>query len=480
MRTRESPGRSDLVNAVKRMSPMNKTRENPKQGLLLQPIGQGEAAWRGYQKVHTASLEMPGLRNLSTRLGDAAPLNGTAILGCVIVTPETAFFMFALRRLGAELSWCSDNRFASDPDVIAYLKASDFEVFAEPNMSEELYYDCMKQAYSRFEDHPSVQIHDDGCDITRYLAENDPAFLRERVWGVTEQTTCGITFLTHLYRKRMLPCPSISVAGAYLKKFDNFFGVQQAITHALTNAGVSIASKKATVIGFGHVGSGAARQLRSLGASVGIVECEITKLARAYFEAFVPRSIEEALADSELILSATGCHMTITGEMIDAHARDGLILGNIGHGLEEIDVEWLQRHGMREEVNPYRAAFTLSDGRVIHSLCEGALVNFVAGQGNPPGELSLTFTATALAQIEFAESRRQGKSRKKPSIYRLSAQAEELCGELNFPQLLPKLYRLSDEQRRYLALDDGPSVHGEDRRPAPIAAFSQPDAKSAD
>lgn len=407
---------------------------------------------RGAQKVLTASLEMPGLLNLVQDYKSESPLDQTAILGCVTLTPQTAIFMFALRELGAELSWCSDNRFASDPEVIAYLQASDFTVFAKPNMSLKLYYDCMKLAYNQLATHPNVQIHDDGCDITRYLAENYPSFLK-RVWGITEQTTCGTTFLTHLYRQKKILCPSIDVAHGYLKGFDNFYGIQQSLIQALTNIGITIASQKISLVGYGVVGEGAASALQNLGASVSIVEQDIVKLVKAHFNGLTPHSIEDAMSTSNMILSATGCLLTITGEMINNYAKDGLILGNIGHGQEEIDIEWLDRNCEKDDINEYRTVYILPDRRKIHLICEGALVNFIAGAGNPSRELSLTFTAAALAQIALVRTR-QGKNPRMPSqICPLSPEIEDQCGKLNFPELVSQLYRLTPQQKEYLNLE---------------------------
>jgi adenosylhomocysteinase len=405
----------------------------------------------GHQKVLTASMEMPGLSNLINYFAGEKPLDGAAILGCVTLTPQTAVFIFTLRELGAELSWCSDNPYASDPDVLAYLKASNFKVFAEHNMSLEEYYKCMVVAAKQLKEHHYVQIHDDGCDMTRYLSNHHPYFLKN-VWGITEQTTCGISFLTNLYRQEKLFCPSIDIAHGFMKKFDNFFGLQQSLLHSLTNIGITIASKKVTVIGYGPVGEGSAKALRSLGASVSIVEHDISKLAKAYFEGFIPRSIEEALSTSDMVLSATGCLLTINGEMINNFAKDGLILGNIGHGREEYDILWLEKNCTRDEINQFRTVFFLADGRKIYSLCDGALVNFLAGSGNPSLELSLTFTAVALAQIELL-STRHGKKYEVPQIYPLSTEIDELCARLNFPELVPKLYCLSKAQKHYLAYD---------------------------
>jgi adenosylhomocysteinase len=92
--------------------------------------------------------------------------------------------------------------------------------------------------------------------------------------------------------------------------------------YALTTVGFTIGSRRVAIVGYGHVGQGVAKALRALGASVGIVEADILKLAQAAWEGFQPLSLEEALSHCDLVLTAGGCAPTITGEMIKNHARE--------------------------------------------------------------------------------------------------------------------------------------------------------------
>jgi adenosylhomocysteinase len=284
-------------------------------------------------------------------------------------------------------------------------------------------------------------------DIFRYIVESRPDFLSQ-ITGLLEQTTCGSNALRRLLAQHDLKVRAVDINNAFLKRFDNRFETQESLLCSLTNTGITIGGKRVAVVGYGVVGEGAAKALRSLGASVAVVEADILKLAQARWEGFIPLTLEEALATSDLVLTATGCAPTITGEMIDANAHSGLILANVGHGREEYDVGWLERHPA-ELFNCYRRAYRLQDGRRIHSLCEGALVNFIAGPANPSGVMSLTFTLCSLVHIEMAAS----EPHKVTGLMAVDESLERLCAELNFPELQAKVYKLSRQQRQYLALE---------------------------
>jgi adenosylhomocysteinase len=126
-----------------------------------------------------------------------------------------------------------------------------------------------------------------------------------------------------------------------------------------------------------------------------------------------------------------------------------LILGNIGHGTGEYDVEWLQEHDC-DILSPYRRSYRLVDGRRVHSLCEGALLNFLAGPANPSHVMSLTFTLCVLAHLSILSGE---TARREPGVYKMSDTVERMCAELHYPEFRDKLYKLSKEQREYLALD---------------------------
>lgn len=80
---------------------------------------------------------MAGLRAVLDGRTDFSDLAGVNVLGCVTVTPGTGVLVLTLAALGANVRWCSDNRFASDDDVVDHLTAEGIPVFARANMTTD-------------------------------------------------------------------------------------------------------------------------------------------------------------------------------------------------------------------------------------------------------------------------------------------------------------------------------------------------------
>lgn len=399
-----------------------------------------------------ALRDMPGLRNIAARSREFSEFAGLNILGCVTVTSETGAFVRTLAALGANVRWCSDNQFASDDDVVCYLAGEGIPVFARSNMSATEYFHAMDRARD-FPNGIDEQIHviDDGADITGHIARSDPTYFG-KVSEITEQTTCGVAELRTLYARGLLPVPAININDCFIKKnFDNYHGVQESLVRGLMTAtGMQLAGKLVSIFGYGSVGKGAAIVLRAVGCRVAIVERDLLKAVQAHFDGFEVFDPVDAVRLPHICITATGCDNTVSAELID-QAGDGLILCNIGHGSAEFDVAYLRELSSPQVVNSFLDAHPIGPERTIYSLCQGALTNLIAGRGNPPAIMSLTFTLHVLAQREFL---RNGEDYAELRVHRLPRHVEVECATLNHPELLGRLYSLSPRQADYLRAHD--------------------------
>lgn len=402
---------------------------------------------RGKQKVQSARKDMLGLIQAINDPKTRGALRGKTMIACITPSPQTGVFFEALHAISANIVACSDNMYAADDDVIGYLKSLGVKIFAKSNMTTDEYFQAMEDTLTTVKDDRDILLMDDGCDITSYIIEKHPEMLGQ-IRGISEQTTCGINFLKSHYKNQDLSVPSIDINHSFTKQwFDNHLGIQQSIVHAFSKCGVTITGKHITVFGYGPVGKGAATALKAHGANVSIVEKDITLLMQAQLEGFIPVDTRTALASSDICISATGCVDTIKGISIEKYARNGLILVNIGHGNAEYDIEYLENHGKKVVFNKYTDLFIQGDGREIYSLCGGALLNFIAGGGNPSTFMSLTFTLTVLAQAEIARGRLDTAA---PGIYPIFEGIEKASVEFNYPHLVPLVYALDEEQKAYL------------------------------
>ena len=86
--------------------------------------------------------------------------------------------------------------------------------------------------------------------------------------------------------------------------------------------------------------------------------------------------------------------------------KDGALLANAGNYAHEIDVAALAATAVEErEVRRHVTEYVLADGRRIHLLAQGALVNIAASDGHPIEIMDLSFTVQALAIHYLARHR---------------------------------------------------------------------------
>lgn len=411
---------------------------------------------KGLGQIKIAERDMPGINNILEAYQDTKPLKGARITGCITVTKETAVLINTLVELGAEIRWCSDNRYAINDEVSAVLAYNGISVFGKRAESLEEYYWCMEQALD-FKDMNGnfigpTQIIDDGCDITRYILENRPEII-PIIKGITEQTTCGIQEIRKIYKESLLNTALINVNDSFIKKyFDNYYGIKESLIVGLHNAlSVQIAGKNVVVYGYGPVGKGCLDAVKGVGGKAHIVEADILKAVQAHMDGFHVVSREEALAIGDIFITATGCIDVITQDDI-RKMKENAVLCNVGHGDKEYDVQSLLNDSniKSKYLNEHALEFKFPNGKKIYSLCEGALLNMIASSGNPPFIMNLTFVSHVLSQIDLHQNPLKYKNN---SIYDLPSESSAMVAKLTFPELYNKLYRWNEVQKKYIGVD---------------------------
>jgi adenosylhomocysteinase len=89
--------------------------------------------------------------------------------------------------------------------------------------------------------------------------------------------------------------------------------------------------------------------------------------------------------------------------------------------------------------------FELPDGRRLHVLARGRLVNIAAGDGHPVEIMDLTFAVQALAAHHLAKN----ASTMQPGLYTIPAEIDELVARAKLASLGVEPERLTEEQIRY-------------------------------
>ncbi len=410
----------------------------------------------GRKQIELAEKEMPGLMTLRERHGKTKPLSGARIAGCLHMTVETAVLIETLQVLGADVRWSSCNIFSTSDSAAAAMAKAGVPVFAWKGETEDEYNWCIEQSLKFGNNQGPNMLLDDGGDLTGIVHTKFPQFLKE-IKGVSEETTTGVHHLYIMAKENGLKIPAINVNDSVTKsKFDNLYGCRESLPDGIKRAtDVMIAGKTVTIAGFGDVGKGCAHAMRSHGARVLITEIDPINALQASMEGYEVTTMEEALKETHIFVTATGCRDIITAAHM-AKMRDQAIVCNIGHFDVEIDVAGLKKTPGIKEINikPQVDKYHFADGHEIILLAEGRLVNLGCATGHPAFVMSTSFTNQVLAQIELWKNPGQYKI---GQVYTLPKKLDEEVARLHLEKLGAKLTTLTAKQADYLSVPlEGP------------------------
>jgi adenosylhomocysteinase len=448
------------------------------------------AEW-GRKEIEIAEKEMPGLMSLREKYGKQKPLKGVRISGSLHMTIQTAVLIETLTELGADVRWASCNIFSTQDHAAAAIAKEGVPVFAWKGETLAEYWWCTKQALSFPNGKGPQMIVDDGGDATLLIhkgfqaekdqsklnikagSQEEEAFLKilketykedstkwqrtvEEWMGVSEETTTGVHRLYQMMEKGELLVPAINVNDSVTKsKFDNLYGCRESLADGIKRAtDVMIAGKVVVVLGYGDVGKGCAKSMKSYGARVIVTEIDPICALQAAMEGFEVAPVEDTLHEGNIYVTTTGNKDVITIDHMKK-MKDQAIVCNIGHFDNEIQVEKLEKFpGIKKiTIKPQVDKYVFPDGHELFLLAEGRLVNLGCATGHPSFVMSNSFTNQTLAQLDLWKNR--GKYEKK--VYRLAKYLDEEVARLHLEKIGVKLTKLSKEQADYISVPiEGP------------------------
>jgi adenosylhomocysteinase len=211
-----------------------------------------------------------------------------------------------------------------------------------------------------------------------------------------------------------------------------------------------MAGKVAVVAGYGDVGKGSAASLRGAGARVIVTEIDPICALQASMDGFEVKKMIDAVAEGDIIVTATGNKAIITEEHF-ARMKDKAIVGNIGHFDNEIDVAWLKENAQEDNIKPQVDLFRFADGREIILLSQGRLMNLGNATGHPSFVMSNSFTNQTLAQMALWNEEFE------VDVHVLPKELDEKVARLHLAKIGVEIDELTDEQSAYLGIPkEGP------------------------
>jgi len=402
----------------------------------------------GRKEIAIAESEMPGLMALRKEHKAKKPLKGARILGCLHMTIQTAVLIETLIELGADVRWSSCNIFSTQDHAAAAIAKAGIPVYAWKGETEEEYWWCIKQTIEGKTSWKPNMLLDDGGDLTA-LMHKDYKNLLESVKGLSEETTTGIKALKKMEAEKKLLVPAINVNDSVTKsKFDNLYGCRESLVDGIKRAtDVMMSGKTAIVAGFGDVGKGSAASLRQSGARVMVTEADPICALQAAMEGYKVVLMEEAIADADIVVTATGNKDIVTADHM-RKMKDRSILCNIGHFDNEIQVDALKNYKWTE-IKPQVHEIEFPDKKRILLLAEGRLVNLGCATGHPSFVMSASFTNQVIAQIELWQNSKKYEKK----VYVLPKHLDEKVAMLHLNKVGAKLTKLSKGQADYINVD---------------------------
>lgn len=396
----------------------------------------------GEQKIQWVKSYMPLLSGLEKEFREELPFKGLRVALSVHLEAKTAYLCRVLQAGGAEMYVTGSNPLSTQDDIAAALVHGGMEVFAVHGATAEEYHAHLKAV---MEHRPNIII-DDGGDLVNLIHNEYSEFLPE-VLGGCEETTTGIIRLQAMARDNALQFPMMAVNNAKCKYlFDNRYGTGQSVWDGINRTtNLIVAGKTVVVAGYGWCGKGVAMRAKGLGAKVIVTEVDAVKAMEAVMDGFTVLPMVEAAETGDFFVTVTGCKDVIT-ESAMRRMKDGAILCNAGHFNVEINVGDLEKLSVEQfESRKNIMGYRLADGRVLHLIAEGRLVNLAAGDGHPAEIMDMSFAIQALSARYIAQHRNLEKG--------VHFVPEEIDREVARRKLLAwsvKVDDLTDAQEAYL------------------------------
>jgi len=407
-------------------------------------IKDGKLAEGGRRKIEWAEREMPVLRMIKQRFEKERPFEGIRMSACLHVTTETANLMKTLQSGGADVVLVASNPLSTQDEVAASLVVHDeIPVYAIKGEDNITYYKHLEAALAH---KPHITM-DDGADLVSTLHKEHRDLLTT-ILGGTEETTTGVIRLRAMSADNALEFPIVAVNDAMTKHFfDNRYGTGQSTIDGIIRAtNILLAGKNFVVAGYGWCGRGLASRARGMGSNVIVTEIDPLKALEAVMDGFRVMTMAEAAKVGDIFCTLTGDINVIDQNHFEV-MKDGAIVANSGHFNVEINIPALEKiSNDKRLVRPFVDQYTLPDGRRIHILGEGRLINLASAEGHPASVMDMSFANQALS-AEYMVKNYKTLAKK---VYSVPEEIDHEIARLKLEAMGITIDKLTEQQTNYL------------------------------
>ena len=230
--------------------------------------------------------------------------------------------------------------------------------------------------------------------------------------------------------------------------FDNRYGTGQSSLDAIIRStNILLAGRTFVVFGYGWCGRGVASRAHGMGANVIVTEVDPTRALEAVMDGYRVLPSTEAAPLGDIFVTVTGNINVIDQQHLE-RMKDGAIIANSGHFNDEINIPALEKlaTGGKRRVRDFVDEYTYTDGRRVHLLAEGRLVNLSAAEGHPASVMDMSFANQALgSEYMLAHAKEM-----QPRVYTLPSELDKEIARLKLHAMGIRIDTLTPEQDKYL------------------------------
>jgi adenosylhomocysteinase len=345
----------------------------------------------GQKKIDWAAEHSPVLDIVRDKYLKDGTFEGLGVGVALPIEAKTAYLTVVLAEAGADVSVASPGPFFVQDDVAAALAERGVTVYASSDNDPEDADRELERVLDRAADDREAVFIDDRAGLVR-LAHTTRRNMLGHIRGASEETTSGVAKFRAMEREGVLEFPVIAANDARCKYlFDNRYGTgQSTLTAIMQSTNLMVGGKRV------------ARYAAGLGARVSVCEVDPVRGLEAYADGFDVLPALDAAEIGEVFITATGSRDVLTAAHFE-RMRDGAVLANAGGVDVEIDVDGLTAAATgAREVRRNVEEFTTADGRRLHLVGRGMVVNLTASDGHPIEIMDLTFAIQALCAYRLA------------------------------------------------------------------------------
>jgi adenosylhomocysteinase len=184
-----------------------------------------------------------------------------------------------------------------------------------------------------------------------------------------------------------------------------------------------------------------------MGAQVVVTEVDPLPALEAAMEGYRVMPLRDAARIGDVFVTVTGDTSVIRREHLEV-MRDGAVLANAGHFDVEIDKRALGElavGGVRR-IRGFVDEYTMGDGRRLHLLGEGRLVNLAAAEGHPAAVMDMSFANQALSVEWIVKTRGSLEA----GVYPVPREIDAEVARLKLQAMRVEIDELTEEQEAYL------------------------------